>query len=216
MIAFAATAFNCKKIPSGGVETTTKETQRTPRGVYTFGPTRLSPEQLTAIDNGVAGAFRDATASGYAQALLFEFYDIYAPPRPCEPSPEQRVPSFRLRADVYDGTEFDQYNPKGKGVKDGVGVILAAELVLSLGTRGSTVERGQLYVCSDPSHLTEAVRNGVEHIVIAHNDNDYFDRTWFHGDGFYHPLLPKREQRGVQAESRTFDQKQNLIVVPVR
>jgi len=64
VIAFAVMAKTCKKIPGGGVELNTKESQVTSRGVRTYGPQRLSTEQLAAIDNGVRGAFRDASSSG--------------------------------------------------------------------------------------------------------------------------------------------------------
>lgn len=137
-------------------------------------------------------ASHDTAASGYTVLPAGTFYDIYTSPYPCQPSPVQRVPSFLVHGDTYDGSEFDQYNSEGAGVKDGIGVIFAAELVINIGTPNSQPPRGQMYVCPDASVLREAIRNGAEHMIIANNDNEYFWLTVYHGNGFYHPLLPKR------------------------
>ncbi len=173
----------------GGVILSTESSQVTPNGVKVRGNSSVSPSQLQLIDAGITGAVADARISGYARDLNYDHFAVYTPPYRCEPSPEQRVPSFLVRADSYDGSEFDQYNSKGVGVKDNIGVVYAAEMVLDLGTNGN---EAQMYVCPDASHLKDAVRHGAEHQIIASNDNDYFNLTWYHGDGFYHPLLPKR------------------------
>lgn len=177
-----------------GVPTSRSFQQRTPSGAMVYGSAQVSTGQLALIDQGVNGAIADA--GDYTEALSPTLYDVFTPPYECIPSPEQQVPSFVLRADSYDGTEFDQFNENGPRVKDGIGVIFAAELVLSLGTPGSTTRRGQMYVCPDASVLKDAVRHGAEHIIIANNDNAYYEQTWWHGNGFYHPLLPKRAGRG--------------------
>lgn len=185
--------------PNGSAVLSYEHYQTTPNGTGVHSKSGHDAETLAAIDGGLADAFRDARTSGYTAKLSPGDYKIYTPPYPCVPSPEQRIPSFLVHADVYDGTEFDQYNPKGKGVKDGQGVVYAAEMVLSLGTPGSNVSEGEMYVCPDLSTVRDGVRHGAEHIIIANNDNEYWERSWYHGNGFYHPLLPKREARpGVQ------------------
>lgn len=185
----------CFAARSTAVQTSTEVQQITPNGTRVAGVFRLNNTQLTSVDSGLAGAFADARTSGYTMALDPGFYTISTPLSKCVPSPEQRVPSFYVRADSYDGTEFDQYNSKGKGIKDGTGVIFAAEMVLSLGTPGSTLNYGWMIACPDQNVIADAVRNGAEHIIIANNDSEYYGITWFHGYGFYHPLLPKREAR---------------------
>lgn len=180
------------KGPNGAVATATDNMQVSPAGVTVYGKFKIEGVQLDLIDAGIADATKDAAASGYTVLPAGTFYDIFTPPYQCQPSPSQHVPSFLVHADNYDGSEFDQYNSKGAGVKDGVGVIYAAELVISIGTPGSQPPRGQMYVCPDASVLREAVRNGAEHMIIANNDNEYFWLTVYHGNGFYHHLLPKR------------------------
>lgn len=196
---------------NGNVVTSSEVYQRTPNDSPVLGKKALTASQLALIDAGLAGAFRDARVSGYALALEPQFYEIMTVPFPCIPSPEQKIPSFYVRADNYDGTEFDQYNPKGKATTDGIGVVLAAEMVLGtgqLGTRAST-----MYVCTDESVLSDAVRHGAEHVIALHNDYDYYNLTWYHGNGFYHPLLPKREAKGLTAPAPN---PSTFIVTPVR
>lgn len=180
------------KAPNGWVITSSENMQVSPNGATVYGKFKIEGSQLDLIDGGIADATKDAAASGYTVLPAGTFYDIYTPPYQCQPSPVQRVPSFLVHADDYDGSEFDQYNSKGAGVKDGVGVIYAAELVINIGTPGSQPPRGQMYVCPDAAVLREAVRNGAEHMIIANNDNAYFWLTVYHGNGFYHHLLPKR------------------------
>lgn len=180
------------KAPNGSVRLSQAVNQTTPAGARVFGFDRLTDGQLASIDAGIIAAARDGAISNYYAATSPAFYEIYTPPGKCSLSPQSRTPSFLVRADDYDGSEFDQYNSRGVDVLDGTGVIYASEMVLSLGTPGSTLNIGQMYVCSDESVLADAVRNGAEHIIIANNDSDYYAITWFHGGGFYHPLLPKR------------------------
>lgn len=177
------------KAGNGVIKTSNESTQRTPNGSWVFGKQAVSANQLALIDAGLTDAFNDARLSGYSHAVSTEFYQIFTVIDNCVLSPEQQIPSFYLRADSYDGTEFDQYNPNGKLQGDGVGVILAAEMVMSLSGIG------QMYVCKEPNILKEAVRNGAEHIIIFNNDPDYYNATWWHGSGIYHPLLPKRQLR---------------------
>jgi len=175
------------KAGNGVVKMSRESSQRTPQGAWTFSKRQLSADQLSLIDAGLNEAFNDARLSGYAQALDHGFYHINTVINDCVLSPEQRIPSFYLRADDYDGTEFDQYNPKGKTFKDGISIILAAEMVQSL------YGIGEMYVCKESNILQGGIRNGAEHIIIYNNDSVYYNQTWFHGSGVYHPLLPKRD-----------------------
>lgn len=169
---------------NGYVKTSIKESQKTSEQATIYSENGISQEQINLAQQGLTEAFNDARLSGYSNALISSGYVISIPVIPCVPSPVYRTMSFQLRADDYDGTEFDQYNPRGAGVRDGVGVILAAEMVTDLG--------GSMIVCADASVIKDAVRNGAEHIIIWNNDNEYYSETWFHGGGgMSHPLLPK-------------------------
>lgn len=205
----------CFAARSTGVPTSDAVQQITPNGTRVAGVFRLNDAQLASVDSGLTGAFNDARISGYNLALEPSFYYISTPLTKCVPSPEQHVPSFYVRADSYDSTEFDQYNSKGKGVKDGTGVIFAAEMVLSLGTPGSTLNYGWMIACPDQNVIADAVRNGAEHIIIANNDSEYYGITWFHGYGFYHPLLPKRDPPGLLRPA-PISQGSSLLVRAVR
>lgn len=177
--------------PQGSVATSDEKVQTTPKGARVLSKKGVSDKCLELVDLGLSDAFEAAVASGYTNQtpMEFGFYDILIPNIDCVPSPEQKIPSFLIRADNYDGTEFDQHNPKGVGVKDGIGVTFCAEMVVSLGTPGSSLLRGQMVCCSDESVVRDATRNGAEHIIIAFNDTDYYWETQTHTTKG-HPLLP--------------------------
>lgn len=175
---------NWKNESDGYVKTSIATSQKTSEQATVYSKDGISQEQLALAQQGLTDAFNDARLSGYSRTLNSSGYTISIPVIPCVPSPVFGTMSFQLRADSYDGTEFDQYNPRGAGVKDGIGVILAAEMVTDLS--------GSMIVCSDASVIKDAVRNGAEHIIIWNNDNEYYSETWFHGGGgMSHPLLPK-------------------------
>ena len=198
----------CDAYKNGGaIRTSFEHNQTTPQGTAVHGFQSVSDNQLRIIDSGLTGAFNDARISGYSEALNYSRYDIFTA-KYCALSPEQQVPSFLVRADDYDGSEFDQYNSEGGRVRDGIGVVFAAEQVISLGSNGS---KGEMLVCPQESHLANAVRHGAEHIVIANNDPVYFDLTWYHGNGFYHPLLPKRD--ALRGTPKPFNGKPFIRVV---
>jgi hypothetical protein len=196
------------KGPNGAVLTTTKGDQSTSTGVRVkYGATPLNDAQLKDVSDGIARAIENGKKSGYTdtRSAVPSFFLVQTPPYVCPLSPEQKIPSFLLHADQYDGTEYDQYNPKGAGVKDGRGVIYAAEMVLSVGTIPSSPDYGWMYVCISDDHETNAnaVNNGAEHIVIANNDSDYFFLTQYHGT-YSHPLLPKIVTNNAHGPSNIF------------
>ncbi len=176
------------KQKNGVVETSQNQKQTSPKGVTVYSDAGISNDLLILIDESLDEVFEDAKSEGYTSALTHSFYDIFIPKFGCMLSPISQTPSFMLRADVYDGTEYDVYNPKGNGVKDGIGVIYAAEKVLNI---DNIKTRGQMICCNDISIIKNSTRHGAEHIIIANNDKTYWDATWFH-DTFQHPLLPKQ------------------------
>jgi len=213
---FVLTAFKCggagipgavklvAKGPNGAVLISQKVQQVTPKGLTVYGENAISQTQLAAADEGIDQLNEEAFADKFQETKPHTFYDVYTPPYQCQPSPIQRIPSFLVHADPYDGTEFDQYNSKGQGVKDGIGVIYAAEMVLSLGNPGANILRGQMYVCPDLPVFPEAVRNGAEHIHLAnypYNEKNNTDERYRDNYAYYwctqyhytisHPLLPR-------------------------
>lgn len=203
--AISLSAFKCgkngtpdwKDIPNGTLAISRETFQRTASGARVFSKSGLSPHQLTTIDNAMTEHFTVARADGLTLALHHDFYEIFIPLVPCQQSPIQRVWSFRVRADNYDGTEFDQHNPKGYLVRDGVGVVFAAEMVVSF--------EGQAVICpNDPADPTKFF---IDHIALGKNPNAYKDGlAYFYASlthtTIFHSLLP-RGDRLVLSENLT-------------
>lgn len=197
-------------IPRGDISLSAKTVQQTTRGARVESENGLSAEQLAQIDEGLTQAFNAGRASGWVdngKAFNYSLYKVQIPVEPCRPSRETQTPSFLVRGDNYDGSVYDQYNSKGllpenqqtdfnKYVKDGAGVVFAAELLTGLNTPGSTVNGSpsiyaSFVVCPDASVLTNGTRYGAEHAIVAHFDSDYFNETHTHST-IAHPILPKR------------------------
>lgn len=238
LLLFIASAFKCggdktpesvrewQRVPVGGYILNRDVALVSPKGVRYFGKNPLSDAQLLELDNALTDRMATARADGHTQALDYAFYEVFEPWTACTPSPEQRVPSFKIRGgSEYDGSIWDQLNTKGRlspsevrnGITyqykpDGVAVILAAELVVSLGTPTSSFQVGQMIVCKEV--IGEGAANGFDHIVLANNPDtyadgyDYFWATVVHGPP--HPLLPRPSPFGTNAKEsdapKTFDQ----------
>jgi hypothetical protein len=204
-VTIALSLLNCKggweNESNGYVKTSIKNSAQTAGGAWVKSEKKATTEQLAAVEAGLTAAFNDARLSGYTALLDQHSYTVLFPVKDCVLSPVFQTLSFPLRADVYDGTIYDQYNPKGANVKDGIGVILAAEMVTQLS--------GEMIACPNSP---DAVRNGAEHIIIYNNDSDYYARTWYHGDSVSHPLLPKRELKN-EAREMLFSSGQIIEVV---
>jgi hypothetical protein len=224
VLSFAALAKDCKdgntgnipdaikaaaKYPPGSVPLHYDNNQTTPKGARVRGKNALSPQQLALVDAGIDALMAAKTADGFLDKASkpHSFFEIFTPPLPCIPSPETRTPSFVINGGQgYDGTIYDYYNPKGQGVPDGISVIFAAEMVLSLGTPRSVPNWGRMYVCPDAAVLANGVRHGGDHIFLANfpytadwhqtgrDGYSYFNRSINHSGGIGHPLLPRNER----------------------
>lgn len=177
--------INWSKVLNGAVQTSREVEQKTPLGATVFSLKGLSPQQLHLIDNGLSQAFNDARLSGWNQFMQHDLYTVLIPKADCVPTPDSKTPAFLVRADNFDGTNFDYLNPLGAGIRDGIGVIFAAEMVTNFGP-----VKGELVACPDVEVIENAVRFGAEHILAARNDPEYFLLTQNH-DKILHPILPK-------------------------
>jgi hypothetical protein len=190
-----------------------------------FGKTALSGEQLEAICKGIDLLNAAVLEDGFKPEAKkpYSFYQVFTPPFACVPSPEQQIMSFMVNGggphQGYDGSEYDQYNPKGKlkspfrdarglwqvYVQDGRSAVFAAELVLSIGTPGSTFPVGMMYVCPDLSVLRDGVRHGADHMFGGNFPYTeewrvrppydvwvWFNSTLVHGPA--HPLFPRGDR----------------------
>lgn len=144
----------------------------------------VSQDYLRWIDESFDNLTRDISAQNrdhniYSQAVILYILDD------CVLSPEQRVPSFLIRADDYDGTQFDQ-DPR-----PGIGKIYAAEYVIQEGN----VLTNEWVICNstDETYVKNASRYGYEHKFLYDWYRSEYEATKFHGNGVSHPLIPDVE-----------------------
>lgn len=123
----------------------------------------------------------DAAAQGYTEWLTGSAYTIYVLDG-CTPSPEQGVPCFKIRADNYDGTVFDQDS------RPGIGYVLASEYVFRAPDGSPT---GEYVICASPEHDANNIRYGAEHIILYYNDRARYLATETHISSG-HPIIPPR------------------------
>jgi hypothetical protein len=165
------------------VHTTRSNIQKTSSGVTVASKAGVSADVLNAVDAGWKQAIADGKASGYTQKLEASNYTVLIPDEPCQPSTEQQIPSFKVRADNYDGSQYDLNNPLGQGVKDGIGIIWASEMVASY------EPKIEAFVC--PEVAQNGTDYGFEHGLVKFNDPAYYAVTATHTAGG-HPILPHR------------------------
>jgi hypothetical protein len=159
--------------------------QTTPKGAVHIGKYPLSDRQLRLIDEGIAELFASAAEDGFNEKAVkpSSWFQVFTPPYQCRPSPVTRTPGFLVGAGwIYDGTDYDQYNTKGRLPRpvevrdangnliktlvykeDGYSAVFASEFVISIGTPESSPPAAQFYVCPDEPVLKAAVRHGGDH-----------------------------------------------------
>lgn len=137
----------------------------------------LTEAVMDAMERGLTNTFRRAGCVGYGRQLNHAEHNI-AILRSLE-NDSQGYPAYRLPAGPYTGTEFD------KG-----GYILVA---------GETVAVGNPYGnwIAIPEHRPSQIGHAeliadfeTEHVILAWNDGDEFERTKIHGQGTGHPIIP--------------------------
>lgn len=189
IICLLAMTLNCGWLKGGDrsqddpiLQVSSDVQERTTNGILIASKNGVSSEFKNIADSSLNNVFADAAALGYREGLNFPAYTIYVLDT-CTPSPETQTPSFRLRADSYDGTIFDQ-DPR-----PGIGYILASEYVILSGNDPTM----SYVICNDLPNAANNVRHGAEHIILFNNDRNEYDRTKFHGYGVYHPIIPARQ-----------------------
>lgn len=90
-------------------------------------------------------------------------------------------PCFKLYISAgswYDESDYDQ--EKGKAG----GWIYAAEWVVDLQAKRFVITQN-----NSATYTRECIHNGLDHIVLFHNDIDWYGRTADHSSGGGHPIL---------------------------
>lgn len=136
----------------------------------------ISVDDLPAIETGLERTFEKARCRGYTLALSLSDYIVAIVKG--EPDSDGN-PCYRIPAGVYAGTVYD------KG-----GYILVAGQMLTAGE-----PYGNIIVIPEHNgqrldHLALVAEFEAEHVVLAYNDGDEFERTKVHGNGTGHPIIP--------------------------
>jgi hypothetical protein len=181
--------------PITDVHTTRSVTQKTSSDVEVVSKSGVNLAVIYNVEDGYQKAKRDALASGYTQKLEGSNYTVLIPDDPCTEVGESKTPAFKVRADNYDGTEFD-LDPR-----PGVGVTWAAEMVASYGIAGGRMEG---YVC--PDIAANGTEYFMEHGLARWNEDSWYRATETHTTR-PHPILPS-------PSPRTYTTINNGIVVP--
>ena len=142
---------------------------------------------LATVNTVLNELFLDAAAQGYTQWLSGSSYTIYVLDG-CPPSPEQGIPSFKIRADNYDGTVFDQ-DPR-----PGIGYVLASEYVI-LDANGAPT--GEYVICDSDAYREANIENGPDHIILYYNDRQRYEETKTHTATSGHRIIPRRRVSNV-------------------
>ena len=138
---------------------------------------RLPVEVMGAMEQGLTNAFERAGCVGYQRQRSHADYNI-AILRSLE-NDSQGYPAYRLPAGPYTGTEFD------KG-----GYILVAGEMASVGEPYGNWIAIPEHTTLQLGHAETIADYEAEHILLAWNDGDEFERTKIHGQGTGHPAIP--------------------------
>lgn len=159
--------------------------RRTPNSPMVASKDGVSDEYLRWIDESMQNLSLDIVAQNRQHNINPKDMVIYAL-HTCVLSPELRTPSFLIRADSYDGTEYDQDS------RPGIGKIYAAEYVITYGDMLSN----SWIICqsNDENYVKNAARYGYEHKFLYDFYRDEHEATKFHQSGNGHPLIPNRQQ----------------------
>lgn len=220
MLSFACGGSNLQSIPDwkdmgGGTYTSKDSQQHTTNGILVYGKVGVSDEYLSKLDESFDQLKSEIDGLSISERIQIpNIHQVFTTPFRCEPSPASGTLSWRLRADVYDGSEFDyaysvKYDPPKQVERtnwdgstwlqtlysepDGIGGIYAAEQVLNIGTPSSIPAIPQVYLCQNDDNVKLKYRFGLEHIWLLNSEDggviDYGQNTlahWLRG----HPLIP--------------------------
>lgn len=149
---------------------------QTPKGIKLNITSLLDPSIQAEMDASLTKLFADVKGRGYSQRMTHSAYTITIKDD-CVNRNGTMV--FKLRADNYNGTEYDQ-NPDPN-----IGEIFAAEQV-KLPSNPS-----EFVICRDSvATMKNTTRYGAEHIILYYNNRAEYDRTATHLTSG-HPIIPE-------------------------
>lgn len=132
---------------------------------------------INAIESGLTDAFERAGCVGYPRQRSHADHNV-AILRSHE-NDSQGFPAYRLPAGPYTGTEFDK----------GGYILVAGEMVAAGNPYGNWIAIPE-HTSFQTEHARTIADYETEHVLLAWNDGDEFERTKIHGQGTGHPIIP--------------------------
>lgn len=129
-----------------------------------------------AIEVGLTKAFAKARCAGYTRALLHSNY-IFAVLKSYDLD-STGMPALREPDGDYDGTIYDK-----------------GDYILAAGRMYSAGDKGNIIIVPEHTfgygHLQLTAEYEAEHVILAWNDGDEYERTKFHTEATSHPIIPE-------------------------
>lgn len=150
---------------------------RTPKGVKIFSVKKPGSQMITAIDRGFDDLFAISkkTQYKYRKRLRHQDYTVYiSRPDRLKNKAGMYSPDLAIAANQYAGTKYD------KG-----GFIYAAGMVVAFHPCAFIIPEHT----KDFKRVANVVRYEGEHLVLYHNNRQFFNQTADHSKGGGHPIL---------------------------
>lgn len=128
-----------------------------------------------AIDAGLSRCFEKAACAGYRRAVSHRDYQV-AILRTLDHD-SQGFPAYRLPAGPYLGTEFDK----------GGYVIVSGEMAAVGEPYGNIIAVAEHIDRFE--HMSAVCEYEAEHVILAWNNGEEFERTKVHGSSTGHPII---------------------------
>lgn len=160
---------------------------KTPEGLSLVLSAPLLPPELENIDRAAGEFFLDAAAIGFTEGLHHADGYLCRVKEDCEARPDGTL-AWKIRADDYDGSEFDQ-NPAA-----GIGEVFCAERCeVFKNSKGENELTGEFTICRGSLALMfNTVQNGLEHIVAGKNGRPDLAFANHSNGAFPHRMIPER------------------------
>lgn len=152
----------------------------TSQGVKVWIEDGAQPPSEAAIHLGLENCFEKARCKGYTAALSPSDYTI-AVLKAAEERSSDGMPALAIPAGEYAGTIYDK----------GGYILIAGQMLQADYEDGNIIAIPEhSRAAAELTHLALIVDFEAEHIILAYNDGDEFERTKFHGGGISHPIIP--------------------------
>lgn len=148
---------------------------KTPKGAKIYAVRKPNAAMLRTIDKGLSDLFAVSIKNGYDARLNYSDYTIYiARADRTKDSAGNYSPDIAIGAAQYAGTDYDQG-----------GFIYVAGMIISNQPCAFLIAEHDRNL----QRVSEIVRYEGEHLVLFHNDRQFYEETKDHSRGGGHPIL---------------------------